>query len=69
MLSLRGSRQGDLYVQLLVRTPRKISKKQKELLEQFAALGDPQAAPTPSDTSQEADQLQPQKKKRRWGSR
>ena len=46
---LRGDRRGDMYVQLLVRTPRKLGKRQRELMEELAALGDADAAPTPDE--------------------
>ncbi|MBU4564388.1 MAG: molecular chaperone DnaJ [Proteobacteria bacterium] len=46
---LRGDRRGDMYVQLLVRTPRKLNKRQRELMEELAALGDSEAAPTPEE--------------------
>lgn len=49
MPRLRGSRRGDMLVQLLVRTPKKMSKRQKELLADFAQMGDFGAAPTPHD--------------------
>ena len=32
---LRSSQVGDLYIQAVVETPRNLSRKQKELLEQF----------------------------------
>lgn len=46
---LRTERRGDMYVQLLVRTPRKLNKRQRELMEELAGLGDSQAAPVPED--------------------
>jgi len=45
MPRLRNKRRGDLMVQLIVRTPKKINKRQRELLEEFASLGDFMAAP------------------------
>jgi len=35
---LRGSGRGDMIIQVVVKTPQKMSKKQKELLREFAAL-------------------------------
>lgn len=65
MPRLRGSQRGELVVQLIVRTPKRLSKEQKELLEHIEALGDKQAAPTPEEgLDQEAD---PKKKKRLFG--
>ncbi|MBU1274279.1 MAG: molecular chaperone DnaJ [Proteobacteria bacterium] len=46
---LRSERRGDMYVQLLVRTPRKLNKRQREIMEELAALGDSQAAPLPEE--------------------
>ena len=41
MPHMRGRGQGDMYVQTMVETPVNLSKKQKELLEQFhASIGD-----------------------------
>ena len=34
--SLRGSNNGDFFVEVLVAVPKKLNKKQRELLEQFA---------------------------------
>ncbi|MEW5914258.1 MAG: molecular chaperone DnaJ [Thermodesulfobacteriota bacterium] len=45
MPRLRGERRGDLYVQLQVRTPDKLNKAQRELLEQLEALSEPAALP------------------------
>ena len=64
MPRLRDERRGDLLVQLAVRTPQKLSKEQKRLLEEWAQLGDDQAAPEPLAEGQEEA---PKKKKRRWG--
>ncbi|MCF8041204.1 MAG: molecular chaperone DnaJ [Desulfarculaceae bacterium] len=58
---LRGDRRGDMYVQLLVRTPRKLNKRQRELMEELAALGDADAAPAPEE---EAAPKSRKKKKR-----
>ncbi len=44
-LRSHSNRRGDMLVQLLVRTPQKLSKRQKELLREFAQLGDYGAAP------------------------
>ena len=42
---MQGSRRGDLYIKLLVQVPQRLSKREKELLEEFrateAASGDP----------------------------
>jgi molecular chaperone DnaJ len=38
MPSLRGGRRGDLYVKLNVKIPKRISQKQRELLQEFAEL-------------------------------
>lgn len=46
---LKSERRGDMYVQLQVRTPRKLNKRQRELMEELAALGDPEAAPLPEE--------------------
>ena len=43
---LRQSQVGDLYVQLDVETPRNLSKKQRELLEEFAELSTKDNSPT-----------------------
>jgi molecular chaperone DnaJ len=40
MTGLRSTSRGDMYVQILVETPSNLSKKQRELLEQFAAESD-----------------------------
>ena len=58
---LRGERRGDLYVQLLVRTPRKLNKRQRELMEELAALGDAEAAPLPEE--QPAENTRKKKKR------
>ncbi|BEQ16506.1 molecular chaperone DnaJ [Desulfoferula mesophila] len=58
---LRGERRGDMYVQLLVRTPRKLNKRQRELMEELAALGDAEAAPAPEEQAA----AKPRKKKKR----
>lgn len=42
---LRGYRQGDLIVKVLVEVPTKLSKRQRELLEEFETLNDPKASP------------------------
>lgn len=64
MPKLRGSGRGALHVQVIVKTPTKLSKRQKELLREVAQLGDKAAAPLPGPDS--LDQ-QTRKKKRRWG--
>ncbi|MCB2189032.1 MAG: molecular chaperone DnaJ [Deltaproteobacteria bacterium] len=66
MPSLRGGRRGDLLVQVVVKTPSKLSKRQKELLEEAAALGDREAASLPPAEG-EAALGGEKKKKRRWG--
>lgn len=45
MSVLRSSHFGDLYVQLDVETPSNLSKRQRELLEEFAALSDEKNSP------------------------
>ena len=69
MPRLRDNRRGDMLVQLLVRTPQRLDREQRELLERLDALGDGQAAPEPGvEPGAAADQPeQPRKKKRRWG--
>ncbi len=42
MSVLRARDRGDLYVEVAVETPVKLSKKQKDLLKQFEAAGDPE---------------------------
>ena len=39
---LRGIGRGDQIVQVVVKTPRHLSKRQKELLREFAELGEPE---------------------------
>ena len=66
MPKLRSGRRGDLYVQLVVRTPRKLSKEQRELLQQAMELGDQDAAPAPAAEGAHTDQeAKPKKKKKR----
>jgi molecular chaperone DnaJ len=66
MPNLRGGRRGSLRVQLMVKTPRRLSKRQKELLREFAELGDRDAAPLP-ESDAEAEESGSRKKKRFWG--
>ncbi len=66
MPSLRTGRRGDLHVQLVVLTPRKLDKRQRELLRELAALGDPQAAPTPASEGDDALAEARKKKKARF---
>jgi molecular chaperone DnaJ len=40
-----GAGHGDLYIQVMVETPVKLSKKQRELLEEFAKLDDQESSP------------------------
>jgi molecular chaperone DnaJ len=47
MPRLRSSKRGDMYVQFIVKTPAKLNKRQRELLDEFGALGDKAAAPEP----------------------
>ncbi|MBI5522770.1 MAG: molecular chaperone DnaJ [Desulfarculus sp.] len=65
MPRLRDERRGDILVQLVVRTPQKLSKDQKRLLEELAQMGDDQAASEPLAEGEEA--APKKKKKRRWG--
>jgi molecular chaperone DnaJ len=67
MPQLRQSRRGDLNVQIVVRTPKKLSKKQRELLEEVAALGDEFAAPEPEGENNSPKKSLENKKKRLWG--
>ena len=69
MPKLRSGRRGDMYVQLVVRTPRKLSKAQRELLEQAVALGDQEAAPLLGGDGEEpaAEEAKPRKKKKKRG--
>ncbi|MEI8295875.1 MAG: molecular chaperone DnaJ [Alphaproteobacteria bacterium] len=48
MTVMRSSSRGDLYVETLVETPMNLTKKQKELLQQFAEDGKEEAASTKS---------------------
>lgn len=43
-----GAGNGDLYIQVMVETPVKLSKKQRELLEEFAKLDDQESSPESS---------------------
>ena len=45
MSVLRSSQRGDMYVELAVETPSKLSKKQRELLEEFEGLGGRETSP------------------------
>jgi molecular chaperone DnaJ len=42
---IRSERVGDLYVQVMVETPRNLTKKQRELLEEFAAISSEETQP------------------------
>lgn len=64
--NLRSGRRGAMHVQLVVKTPRRLNKRQKELLKEFAELGDRDAAPLPEESSAE-DDSSGKKKKRFWG--
>ncbi len=66
MPRLRGSGRGDLHVQVLVKTPAKLNKRQKELLEEFAELGDRDAAEIPGN-GEDANLGARKKKKKLWG--
>jgi molecular chaperone DnaJ len=67
MPRLRRGGRGDLVVQLLVRTPTRLNKRQRELLEEMAELGDREAAPIPNDQDAGHEVGARRKKKRRWG--
>jgi hypothetical protein len=68
MPRLRDDRRGDMLVQLVVATPKKLDRRQRELLEEFAALGDSVAAPEPEpEAGAEEEAATRKKKKRRWG--
>lgn len=45
MSVLRSSQRGDMYVELAVETPEKLNKRQRELLEEFAAEGGLETSP------------------------
>ena len=45
MSVLRSSQRGDMYVELGVETPSKLSKKQRELLEEFAEVSGDESSP------------------------
>ncbi len=45
--SLNSSGRGDLYVKILVETPEKLSKKEKDLLKKFAEIKGENSSPTP----------------------
>ena len=64
MPRLGGGGRGDLHVQLVVRTPRRLNRRQRELLAEAAALGDPEAAPMPPAEDEPAPR---RARKRRWG--
>jgi molecular chaperone DnaJ len=69
MPRLRDDKRGDLMVQLVVRTPKKMSKRQRELLEEFVAEGDNASAPEPQEEmgGVEGERARAgKKKKRRW---
>jgi molecular chaperone DnaJ len=66
MPRLRDDKRGDLMVQLVVRTPKKMNKRQRELLEEFAAEGDHAAAPEPQEALEGEQAQAGKKKKRRW---
>ncbi len=66
MPRLRGGGRGDLHVQLMVKTPTKLSRRQRELLEEFAELGDREAAEVPRE-EEGASPRTAKKKKRLWG--
>ena len=65
MPHLRDKGRGHLFVQLVVKTPRKLSKRQKELLRELAELGDADAADAPDGGREETKSAK--KKKRLWG--
>lgn len=68
MPRLRDEKRGDMLVQLVVATPKKLSRRQRELLEEFAALGESAAAPEPeTEAGSEEEAATRKKKKRRWG--
>ncbi|MCA1905532.1 MAG: molecular chaperone DnaJ [Desulfarculus sp.] len=68
MPRLRDDRRGDMLVQLVVATPKNLDRRQRELLEEFAALGDSAAAPEPEpEAGAEEEAATRKKKKRRWG--
>ncbi|ADK83831.1 chaperone protein DnaJ [Desulfarculus baarsii DSM 2075] len=64
MPNLRDQRRGDLMVRLITRTPTHLSKRQRELLEEAAALGDKQAAPQPEAVAESGGE---RKKRRIFG--
>jgi molecular chaperone DnaJ len=66
MPRLRGSGRGDMHVQVLVKTPAKLNKRQRELLEEFAEQGDRDAAEIPENGGETAAGSR-KKKKKLWG--
>jgi molecular chaperone DnaJ len=42
---LRSRQVGDMYVQLVVETPRNLSRRQREILEEFERVSNPQNNP------------------------
>lgn len=48
MPSIRSNSRGDLYIEAFVETPVNLTKKQKELLEQFALIGEKSTSPKSS---------------------
>ncbi len=66
MPRLRGNGRGDLHVQVMVKTPSKLNKRQKELLEEIAELGDRDAAEVP-EIGEEGAMGSRKKKKKIWG--
>ncbi|RJX34464.1 MAG: molecular chaperone DnaJ [Desulfarculus sp.] len=59
MPRLRGDQRGDLYVQLQVRTPTKLNKEERDILEQLEALGQRSGAAraTPEDGKKKKKKL------------
>ena len=45
---LRSKQTGDMYVQVLVETPQKLTKRQRELLNEFERLSSKETQPDPS---------------------
>jgi molecular chaperone DnaJ len=66
MPRLRRGGRGDLHVQVIVKTPAKLNKRQKELLEEFAEQGDRDAAEVPEIDGEAATGTR-KKKKKLWG--
>ena len=59
MPDLRGYRQGDQIVRVLVETPQKLSRKQKDLLKEFDDLADNKAYPLHEKFKEDTEKSKP----------